>query len=66
MLAGIDPSRLKCGPLRVLFAACLSTARLGLLLKRNLGFLWQRNLPSVRRVHADDAALSMVVSGNVG
>ena len=31
-----------------------------------VGFLCQRKLPPVRRVHADDAAMSMVVSSNVG
>ena len=41
-----------------LFSPCLSTAR--------LGFLFKSKLPSVRRVHADDAALAMVVSSSVG
>ena len=31
-----------------------------------LGYLFKRQLPPVRRVHADDAALSMVVSTSVG
>ena len=31
-----------------------------------LGYLFKRQLPPVRRVHADDAALSMVVSSSVG
>ena len=31
-----------------------------------LGYLFRRQLPPVRRVHADDAALSMVVTSSVG
>ena len=31
-----------------------------------LGFLYQRKLPPVRRVHADGPALAMVVSSSVG
>ena len=31
-----------------------------------LGFFFKRKLVPVRRVHADDAALSMVVSSRVG
>ena len=31
-----------------------------------LGYLFKRQLPPVRRVHADDAAMVMVVSSSVG
>ena len=31
-----------------------------------LGFLFKRQLPPVRRIHADDPSMSMVVSSNVG
>lgn len=31
-----------------------------------LGFLFKRKLPPVRRIHADDPAMAMVVSNSVG
>ena len=51
----IDP---KTEELRVYCERCAGRAA--------LGYLFKRQLPPVRRVHADDAALSMVVSSSVG
>ena len=39
---------------------------MALALEAALGYLFKRQLPPVRRVHADDAAMVMVVTSSVG